>query len=269
MKQVTRRGSQLPILNYHGIESKAEEYLWVEGEKPYVVTLDHFWEQLDHLVKNEFSSLTLGRLDRWFDGRSNGHSIIITFDDGHLSHFEHAVPSLKKAGLKGLFFIPVGLVGHREQMTWSHLKQLLIEGFEVGSHGYRHIPLTNLKRPELLEELERSKKTLEDRLGVAVTSFSIPRGFYRPRIGQTASEVGYRFVFTSQFDLNVRSGDPMCLSRLVVKSNLSLRQFSRMIRGELGFKKRLEGCKDVARRLLSPSVYDALVNFKRAVRTES
>ena len=258
---------RLPILNYHGVEAKPEEYLWLEEEKPYVVSESTFRDQMAHIREGNFSSLTLQGLERWFDADGSDKSIMLTFDDGHISHATHVAPSLKREQLNSVFFIPVGLVGHREQMTWCHLKQLLVEGFEIGSHGYRHIPLTNLKREELFEELERSKKTLEDRLGVAVTSFSVPRGFYHPRIGRAASEIGYRFVFTSQFDLNLSSDDPFSLSRLVVKGDPPFERFSRMIRGELGFKKRLERCKDVARRMLAPSVYDAFVSFKRAVRT--
>ena len=111
-----------------------------------------------------------------------------------------------------------------------------------------------------------SKKRLEDHLGVSVQSFSVPRGFYQPRIGRVASEAGYRFIFTSQFDLNLATEDPFCLRRLVVKRALSIDRFSQMIQGQLGYRRRVEQFKDMARRFLAPSIYDRLVGMKRTMK---
>lgn len=261
---------QLPILNYHGVESSKEEYLWLDEEKPYVLSSESFEEQLDLILDSGFTSLSLTGLGRWFDQReSASRSIVLTFDDGHVSHCEQVVPALKQRKLNAIFFIPAGLVGYREQMTWSQLRQLLIEGFEIGSHGLRHIALTDLKEAQLREELIGSKKRLEDRLGVRVHSFSVPRGYYHPRIGRIAREVGYRFVFTSHFDLNLTTEDPFCLRRLVVKKTLSLNQFSQMIQGQLGFKRYVEQCKNLARRFIAPSIYERLVGMKRAMKVGS
>jgi len=176
---------QLPILNYHGVESNRDQYLWLDEEKPYVLSLRRFEEQMDLISDSGFASLSMGGLDQWFDqeewisiprhcgersdeairalpaGRSEiasgtscprndgvpveRRSIMLTFDDGHVSHHEEVLPVLKQRKLNAIFFIPAGLVGYREQMTWPHLRQLLLEGFEIGSHGLRHIPLTHLK----------------------------------------------------------------------------------------------------------------------------
>lgn len=257
----------LPILNYHGVESKEGEYLWLEGERPYVLSLKSFEEQMDLIRDFGFTSLALTGLDRWFDQREDEErSLMLTFDDGHISHYEHVMPSLKERKLKAVFFVPAGLVGERGQMSWSHLRQMLIEGFEIGSHGLRHISLTRLKEPQLGEEIVESKKRLEDHLGVPVNSFSVPRGFYGPRIGRIAAQAGYRFVFTSQFDLNFKSEDPFCLRRLVVKKVTTLDQFSRIVQGELGFRRHFERFKDLARRFLAPPIYDRLVGMKRVMK---
>ena len=258
---------QLAVLNYHGIESRQDEYLWLEEEKPYVLSSKFFEEQMDRLATTGFSTLTLKELGDWLNGKDFDLApAVLTFDDGHLSHYEHVLTRLKQKKLKGVFFIPVSFVGQREQMTWSHLKDLLAEGFEIGSHGLRHIPLTDLEGDQVREELKRSKEILEDRLGVTVISFSVPRGFYQPRIAKIAAEVGYHFVFTSQFDLNQRKQNPLYLKRLAVKSELSIEKFSQMVKGELGAKRYSEQVKDMARRFVAPSVYDSMVGLIRTMK---
>lgn len=260
----------LPIVSYHGIESKEGEYSWLEAERVYIVSLQKFRTQLDQLSQEGFTTLSLNELDEWLDGKSTlGKPSVLTFDDGHVSHFEYVVPLLKQKQFKAIFFVPVSLVGQKEHMDWAQLKEIIQEGFEIGSHGFRHIPLSNLTHHELWKELQKSKMILEDRLGVAVKSFSVPRGYYQLRIREFAMEMGYRFIFTSRFDINFKGQDPWRLNRLAVKRDISLNHFSRMVSGNLGYKRLLEGAKENARRFVKPSIYDALANLKRAVLQRS
>ena len=258
--------STLPIFNYHGVESRTGEYPWLDEERPYVLTLGTFEAQLDQLLAQGFQSLSSGQLGAWLAGPPEGHkSVVLTFDDGHMSHYEHVAGALERRGLKGIFFIPVGLVGERNRMNWDHMKALLSRGFEIGSHGMKHIPLTNLSHHELWKEMSQSKKILEGQLGIQVNSFSVPRGFYQLRIREVALELGYQFVFTSRFDVNQMGEDQFRLNRLAIKSNHSLGSFSKMIHGKLGPIRMIERAKEVARRFLNPSFYDSLAELKRSL----
>ena len=258
--------SSLPIVSYHGIESKEGEYSWLEAEKVYVLSSQAFEAQLEKLSQEGFETLSLNQIGDWLDGKGfSDKSIALTFDDGHISHLEHVIPALKQKQFKAIFFIPVSLVGQGQHMNWAQLREISQQGFEIGSHGFRHIPLSDLTHHELWKELQKSKMTLEDRLGVAIKSFSVPRGYYQLRIREFAMEMGYRFVFTSRFDVNFKGQDLWRLNRLAVKRGISLNHFSRMVSGDLGYKRLLEGAKETARRFVKPSIYDALANLKRAV----
>ena len=254
----------VPILNYHGIEKQEGEYVWSETERPYVISTENFSRQFDFLSANQFRSLSSDELGQWLNGTFPcERPMVLTFDDGHASHYEYVAPMLKARNFKAIFFVPAGLVGQSHQMTWEQLKELVRNGFEIGSHGFSHVPLSNLTHHELWKELERSKLVLENRLGIKVKSFSVPRGYYQLRIREAALDLGYRFIFTSRFDINYRKQDHLRLNRLVVKRRLSFNRFTQIVRGDLGYIRVLEKAKETARRFLKPSFYDALADVKR------
>lgn len=255
----------LPILNYHGIESWEGEYDWTPTERTYVIGRRTFEAQLDRLVSDGFVTLSLDELSNRIGEYDQEKRILLTFDDAHVSHLEHVLPGLKKRSLKGIFFVPTGLVGKTGQMGWAELRELVKQGFEVGSHGHQHIPLTNLPLRELEAEIELSKKMLEDRLGIEVTSFSVPRGFYHPRIKKAAVRAGYRFVFTSQFGLNRKKLDFFSLKRLALTRAISMNRFSELLQGKLGAQRYSEPLKEFARRFVSPTVYRQLADIKSRV----
>ncbi len=256
----------LPALNYHGLEHFSGEYGWNISEKPYVVNLDVFEKQMNYIVRSGFLSLSLEEVGKWL--RIKGEykrPIVLTFDDGHISHFEYAAPCLRQNKLKAVFFVSAGWVGKENQMNWEHLRELVRQGFEIGSHGLTHIPLTKLSNEALASELCDSKKTLEDRLGIQVKGFSVPRGYFSERVRGQALRTGYRFVFTSLFDFNSFAEDPYFLRRLVVTRSTSFETFDGIIHGNLGFKKWWERAKETARSVIKPEWYDALSGFKQAL----
>lgn len=258
--------SDLVILNYHGIEIFSGEYPWLPAEKPYVLNISQFETQLDFLVANTFQSLNLSELDQWFENKHQVmNQIVLTFDDGPVSHYEHVIPALKKRNMKGIFLVSTGLIGQDHLMSWSQLKSLIAEGFEIGSHGLNHEPLSNVTHHELWKELHKSKSVLEDKLGVKITSFSVPRGYYQDRIREVALEVGYQFVFTSRFDVNSANADRFRLNRIAIKNNMKSEHFLKLIHGNLGVKRAIEKLKETARRYVKPSFYDTLAKFKRIV----
>jgi len=167
--------------------------------------------------------------------------------------------------MKGIFLVSAGLIGQGQLMNWSQLKSLIAEGFEIGSHGLKHQPLSNITHHELWKELHKSKSILEDKLGVKITSFSVPRGYYQDRIREVALEVGYQFVFTSRFDINSDGADRFRLNRIAIKHGLRPERFLKLVQGQLGYKRTIEKLKETARNYIKPSFYDALAKFKRTV----
>lgn len=123
---------------------------------------------------------------------------VITFDDGHVSDFTFAAPILASHGLKAHFFITVGWTATRPgYMDWSQLRALHEFGHTIGAHGWSHTLLTRCTPARLKIELTRPRLTLEDRLGIAITTMSLPGGRANRRVIAACYDAGYKHVYTS------------------------------------------------------------------------
>ena len=77
---------------------------------------------------------------------------------------------LAACGVKGTFFFQ-GLVAVRFPEL---VRRVAAEGHEIQSHGHSHRPLFAMDRAALREELDASRKSVEDAAGAAVTAFRAP-----------------------------------------------------------------------------------------------
>jgi peptidoglycan/xylan/chitin deacetylase (PgdA/CDA1 family) len=165
-------------LAYHEILPVPSEYL-------YAVSAEQFGRHL-----TAFSSAVKSR-ERHFIPK-------ITFDDGHRSVFEYALPLLDHFGLKAVFFVIPAYVGSHDQcISWNQLRKMVAAGHEVQSHGWSHRLLTQCSRRELDIELINSKRELEDRLGMDVKSLSVPGGRYDKDVILACLRAGYTELYHS------------------------------------------------------------------------
>jgi peptidoglycan/xylan/chitin deacetylase (PgdA/CDA1 family) len=122
----------------------------------------------------------------------------LTFDDGHISNYQYALPILQQRGLHAHFFITVGWTGQRPgYMGWDELRSLHKAGQQIGAHGWTHTLLTHCTDQQLQTELREARQTLEDKLGTPITTMSLPGGRFNRRVMNACREAGYMQVFTS------------------------------------------------------------------------
>jgi peptidoglycan/xylan/chitin deacetylase (PgdA/CDA1 family) len=122
--------------------------------------------------------------------------VTASFDDGHPLDLKVA-EKLAARGMMATFYV-----------AWNHpkgpeirvedLRSLRKLGMEIGSHTFTHRMLTKRTRAEVVDELTRSKKVLEDALGEPVTSLSYPEGLFTSMIRSTVAECGYRLARTTE-----------------------------------------------------------------------
>jgi peptidoglycan/xylan/chitin deacetylase (PgdA/CDA1 family) len=188
---------------------------------------------------------------------------LITFDDGHISNYNYALPLLEKYSQRAIFFVTAGWTGVRDEvMSWSQLRELITLGHSVASHGWSHVPLTRCPLAEARQELERSKATLEDRLGIAADSISLPHGRWHDALLDLCAQVGYRRVYTSNAWMTSRQRDGVQLyGRLMMRRSTEAAEFRRLLTlGPSGrlFRRAQYGTKELARRMLGDRLYHRL-----------
>ena len=116
------------------------------------------------------------RVADWPDNRNAAFTF--TFDDGYVSHYEHARPVLNDFGFQGTFYLYPGalsesLPGKWRHGTWAMFQEMANEGHEMGSHTVTHPRLTTLPMGDaetpgtIMHELTESRKLIEERIPAA------------------------------------------------------------------------------------------------------
>jgi peptidoglycan/xylan/chitin deacetylase (PgdA/CDA1 family) len=133
--------------------------------------------------------------------------VIVTFDDGWKSQYDVAWPILKKYGYPLTMFIYTegvrgGHYGGGEAVSWEQLAEMRDAGVDIQAHSETHpdlrkpydkIAKKKLAPPEyeqwLGNEIGRSKRTLEEKLGIRVNCFAVPYGNINDRVREVAKRL--------------------------------------------------------------------------------
>ncbi len=186
----------------------------------------------------------------------------ITFDDGHCSDHSYALPILQEHGLRGRFFVTVGWTGrNRNYLNWPDLRDLVQAGQTIGAHGWSHKLLTHCSDAELQAELVTPRRLLEDKLGVAVTTMSLPGGRADARVLQACREAGYQHVFTSVPKAEVVGAQGFLVGRLNLQGGTDVAWLERVFQPESGVLNRLhrmDRVKTGAKAVLGDKLYAGL-----------
>jgi hypothetical protein len=205
---------------------------------------------------------------------STGLTPELTFDDGHISNFKYALPILQSRNMKARFFITVGWTGRKTNfMDWPQLKELHQAGQQIGAHGWTHTLLTHCNNKELLTELNTARLTLEDKLGIPITTMSLPGGRFNRRVLSACRDAGYTHIFTS-----VPKAEPVppeeLIGRLNIRADMSPKWISDLFREDsdtLSALGRQYRWKSAAQSLMGDHLYQklwALLNRQEADREE-
>jgi peptidoglycan/xylan/chitin deacetylase (PgdA/CDA1 family) len=125
------------------------------------------------------------------------NEIEITFDDGFNGLYENFDFFLSHKIPVTLFPITERL-GKPKYLDPSNIRKLLLTGLlRLGSHTCTHRNLDLLKDKEVKQELDRSKKTLEDLFGCEISTLCFPRGRFDDRVLRYGDEVGYKQYYSS------------------------------------------------------------------------
>jgi hypothetical protein len=185
------------VLCYHGVGR-------VAGADPHglFVSRELFGEHVDIIQSQQYDVMPVGELWRSTQRNADGeHRASISFDDGLVQTAREAIPMLLERGLRCSMFIATGLMGKRhpdldEEMIVSReeVVELAQAGVEIGAHTVDHVELNDLPFEQALDQLRRSRATLEDLLGKEVTSMAYPYGKPKGQTPLAAERAGYEIA---------------------------------------------------------------------------
>jgi len=204
-----------------------------ESDEFYRISTGDFELLLSQLRKRGYQTVSSRYFRDWQAGKRRlpERTVVLTFDDGYLSHFETVAPLLLRYKFSGTFFIAPTLIGKRGYMSWEQLRKLVFLGMEVGSHGMSHRPLTELPKVQLEQELGESRQQLETQLGVPIQALSAPRGFWNRAVADAVQHAGYEAAWVSTVGTNGPETNSLALRRVVVRGSFSVERLVSMVEG--------------------------------------
>jgi len=235
----------LQVLAYHSIDETGSAMSTSPSE---------FQEHLRSLRDSGWRGLTTDEAGRCLEigALEKRQQVLITFDDGYLNFCDSALPILEENGFPATVFVATDLVGksaewlRRDQisiraffdrlglqvearrrleqamallsesplMDWETLRALRKRGIGIESHGAAHHFLGTLSGKVLKEDLIRSRRTLESRLGSSPSMIAYPYGSIDDRVVRMVKKTGYRLGFVA--DIQGRGHDPFRVERIGV-----------------------------------------------------
>jgi peptidoglycan/xylan/chitin deacetylase (PgdA/CDA1 family) len=185
---------RVPILVYHSVAPHHP------GQTPAQIQLDVdtavFQDQMNYLAEHKYHVISLERLVDALKRNASlpERAVVITFDDGWANQYHHAFPVLRQHDYTATFFIYTRPIGRDDSlyMNWDQVRELKDAGMTIGSHSRTHPQLTTVDPSTLREEVENSRKELEQHLGTAPDLFAYPYGAWDAQAVDDVRDAGYR-----------------------------------------------------------------------------
>lgn len=193
-----QKSFSVPILLYHYVE-----YVKDEGDtirKSLNITPDTFDAEIKTLKDAGYEFITIRDLADALDDKITfaPKSVILTFDDGYRDFYTDVFPILKKYNVKAVAFVVPNFLGSPNNLDTWMLSEIAKSGLvEIGAHTMNHSYLTGLPLEGVKYEVMESKKYLEDRLGIKVSSFAYPYGAFDNTTIDVVKKAGFRAAVTT------------------------------------------------------------------------
>jgi peptidoglycan/xylan/chitin deacetylase (PgdA/CDA1 family)/folate-dependent phosphoribosylglycinamide formyltransferase PurN len=140
-------------------------------------------------------------------------TVVLTFDDGYRDNFINLRAVVEQTGVPITMFVSTGHITHQDEfkhdglfgiegfqpLTWNQLRQMEMDGFEMGSHTRTHFDCGSQDLASLEYEIRGSKEDLEREIGKPVEYFSFPFGLHEnisAPAAALASDI-YPYIFSA------------------------------------------------------------------------
>jgi len=209
---------KIPVIMYHDvIKERTRRSMWFD------CSAKEFEDQMAKIQEEGYTPISIGDLYKHLTEGAEvpEKAIVLTFDDNYQGFYDNAWPILKKYNFPAAMFVHTAYVGDTKgehpKMSWDTLKELIKDPlFTVGSHTVTHyLDLKDKDEATQREELEKSKRDLEQELGITIDFLAYPNGSNSEYTQLLSRELGYKMAFTIENGLAEESPNIMAIQRYV------------------------------------------------------
>jgi peptidoglycan/xylan/chitin deacetylase (PgdA/CDA1 family) len=122
-------------------------------------------------------------------------------------------------------------------MSWDQIRELIGDGIDFGAHTVSHPILTRISPEHALEEMQISRKRIQEETGQSVDSFAYPNGKrpdFKPEIQNLVRKAGFKTAFTLMAGpLSYRKARqaPFAIQRIFISHKDDLPRFAAKLNG--------------------------------------
>lgn len=249
-------------ITYHAVDARGA---------PLSVDPSMLRDQLDCIADSGVPTLTVAELAAALRDRTlPARAAVLTFDDAFASVVQHAAPLLAERGQRATVFAVAGAIGgsndwptqpagaHRAPLAdLEGLRSLARAGWEIGSHGVEHAPLSRVSADTAHRELVESRARLEDALGVEVSSYALPYGDLPASATARLLRSTYQAVCTTRLGYATPATDRWAIPRVDAHYLRRVERLRHALEGYAGLYLRARGVAARARRVVHKDYAEA------------
>ena len=209
---------RVPIFMYHHVRDvRVSDNA---RQRAFIVRPAVFEAQMKGLVDAGYTAITP---DMLMDAVQYGahlpeKPVLLTFDDGFREHYTTVLPILQKYHLKAAFLVVSEASNLPAYMTREMWKLLAESGLAtIVDHTEHHAFLTHLSAAKQIEEIHKSRQTLQEVTGQPVNYFGYPYGDWNQQVLKELKTEGYRAAFGVRLGALHTSSSAFLLRRIRVQ----------------------------------------------------
>jgi peptidoglycan/xylan/chitin deacetylase (PgdA/CDA1 family) len=215
---------EVPILLYHHIAPNP-------SMNPYYVEPSQFEAQMGLLWERGYRTISVAQLIQALVQGADlpACPVIITFDDGNADLYTRAFPILQRYGFSGTLYLVVNYLDQPGFLSSEQVQELVVAGWEIGSHSFSHPNLAQVDGEALRRETEGSRQWLMNRFGRPIDSFAYPYGISSHAAQRWVRKAGYQAAMGVGALTRHRLEHRFYLTRFPVDAKRTLDDFARFL----------------------------------------
>ncbi len=160
------------------------------------IQLDIFKEQLNIIESEKINFIHPKDFVKSLSENKSERKILFTVDDGLLSFYNNAWPILKEKKIPFILFVNTRDVCSFNYMSWDQIRELYnYEFVEIGNHSHSHEYLVDESPQVIKNDILKSIRIFEEKLGKNSEFFSYPFGEYSSEFKEIIQNLGFKYAF--------------------------------------------------------------------------
>ncbi|PKN13068.1 MAG: hypothetical protein CVU69_03465 [Deltaproteobacteria bacterium HGW-Deltaproteobacteria-4] len=182
------------------------------------ISLADFSAQMRYLRDHDYRVMRAGEVIALLREKKSlpPKTVVLTVDDAYKTFKSGAMPILRRYGFPVTLFVNTDSVGRKDSLDWDELRELVLEGVEIGNHTATHRSLAVQPakesvsdfRQRLHTDLDRAQQVLIRELGITPQLFAYPYGEYSLLAQEIVEEYGFLAAF-AQYSGVIEKNNPL------------------------------------------------------------